>query len=223
MFTENNPIQIEHLRAAGVKGPEYWIFPVRETFETYRIQSPRQVAAWLAQTAHESNGFSVLGENLNYSAEGLASVWPNRFAEMGADKRPIRENGKNKPNAVALGLHRQPEKIANVVYANRMGNGSVESGDGWRYRGRGLKQLTGKDNYARCSKALAHDFVSEPDMLLTYRFAALSAGWFWDENRCGALADAGDFVGLTRRINGGTIGLEDRQRRYDAVMRLIGS
>jgi len=221
MFTASNPVKAEYLVAAGVKNPEPWLAALEETFKTYRINTPQQVAAWIAQTAHESSGFAFLVENLNYSSDGLAAVWPGRFAEKGSDGGYVKINGKNKPNALAIELHRKPEQIANVVYAGRMGNGPAESGDGWKYRGRGLKQLTGKDNYSRCGQAIGRDLIRDPDLLLSPQYAALSAGWFWDVNRCGALADAGDFVGLTRRINGGTIGLEDRQRRYDAVMRLI--
>jgi putative chitinase len=108
--------------------------------------------------------------------------------------------------------------IANVVYSNRMGNGSIESGDGWKYRGRGLKQLTGKDNYTRCGNALNTDFVSEPDLLLEPQYAALSAGWFWTANKCSDFADIGDVEGLTKRINGGLIGLADRKARYERVL-----
>jgi putative chitinase len=108
--------------------------------------------------------------------------------------------------------------IANVVYSARMGNGPIESGDGWKFRGRGLKQLTGKANYTKCGEGLGMDLISKPDLLLQPQYAALSAAWFWVENKCGPLADAGDFVGLTKRINGGTIGLQDRQKRYEAVL-----
>ena len=163
----------------------------------------------------------MLEENLNYSADTMAVVWPNRFAEMGPDKKPIKENGKNKPNKFALALHRKPEMIANVVYSNRMGNGTIESGEGWLYKGRGLKQLTGKDNYIRCGKSLGIDLVERPELLLTPQYAALSAGWFWDSNRLGDFADRDDFVGMTKKINGGTIGLADREARYKAVLSVL--
>jgi putative chitinase len=126
--------------------------------------------------------------------------------------------GKNIPNKFALALHRQPEMIANTVYANRMGNGNIESGDGWRHRGMGLKQLTGKDNQKRCGDALGMDFIKNPELLLTPEGASMSAAWFWSVNKCGPIADSGDFVALTKKINGGTIGLEDRQKRYKAVL-----
>jgi putative chitinase len=215
---------LDQLVAAGVKRDvaQRWLPHVQNALDRFGIDTPRQVAAWLAQTAHESGGFVMLTENLNYSADTMAVVWPSRFAELGPDKKPKKDaKGKNIANKFALALHRKPEMIANVVYANRMANGPTESGDGWRYRGRGLKQLTGKDNYTRCGKGLGLDLVANPDLLLEPEGAALSAAWFWSINKCGPLADADDFVGLTKKINGGTIGLEDRQRRYKAVLATV--
>ena len=212
---------IEHLVAAGVKREvaDKWLPHVQRALQQFNINTRRQVAAWIAQCAHESGGFVMLTENLNYSADTMAVVWPTRFAELGPDKKPKKDaKGKNIPNKFALALHRKPEMIANTVYANRMGNGPLESGDGWKHRGMGLKQLTGKDNQRRCGQALGADFVANPELLTTPQYAALSAAWFWAENKCGPIADADDFVGLTKKINGGTIGLEDRQRRYRAVL-----
>lgn len=209
---------IELLKAAGVKSPESWASAVESALARFEITSQKQVAAWIAQTAHESGGYVLLQENLNYSADGMAAIWPNRFAILGPDKKPIKKDGKNQPNKFALALHRKPEMIANVVYSARMGNGPIESGDGWKFRGRGLKQLTGKTNYTKCGEGLGMNLISKPDLLLQPQYAALSAAWFWAENKCGPLADAGDFVGLTKRINGGTIGLQDRQKRYEAVL-----
>jgi putative chitinase len=208
---------IEQLKAAGVKNPESWVPHLESAFARYEITSQNQIAAWIAQTAHESAGYVLLQENLNYSADGLCAIWPNRFAIL-ENNKPVKKDGKNQPNKFALGLHRKPEMIANVVYAARMGNGPIESGDGWKYRGRGLKQLTGKTNYTKCGEGLGIDLVSKPDLLLQPQYAVLSAVWFWVENKCGPLADADDFVGLTKRINGGTIGLEDRTKRYRAVL-----
>jgi len=216
---------IDQLLAAGIKRDvaERWLPHVQAALARFGIESERQVAAWLAQTAHESGGYTMLTENLNYSADTMAVVWPKRFAEMGSDGKPKKDaKGKSIPSKFALALHRKPEMIANVVYANRMANGPTESGDGWRYRGRGLKQLTGKDNYTRCGKGLGIDLVASPDLLLEPEGAALSAAWFWSVNKCGPIADADDFVGLTKKINGGTIGLEDRQRRYKAVLASLG-
>jgi putative chitinase len=217
--------QAQHLIAAGVNRElvDRWLVPVQRSMARYGIDTRLQVAAWLAQVAHESGGFRLLTENLNYSAQTMAAVWPNRFAEKGADGKDKRdEKGARVPNKFALALHRKPEDLANVVYASRMGNGPITSGDGWRYRGRGLKQLTGKDNYTRCGQALGVDLVANPDLLLEPEYAALSAAWFWSVNKCGPLADADDFVALTRKINGGTIGLDDRQRRYRAVLNSMG-
>lgn len=216
-MTPDSPLLV----AAKVKDPSKWLEAVVETCTRFQINTPKRIAAFLAQTAHESAGYTMLEENLNYSADTMAVVWPNRFAEMGPDKKPIKENGKNKPNKFALALHRKPEMIANVVYSNRMGNGTIESGEGWKYRGRGLKQLTGKDNYTRCGTSLGVDFVERPELLLTPQYAALSAGWFWDSNRLGDFADRDDFVGMTKKINGGTIGLADREARYKAVLSVL--
>jgi putative chitinase len=211
---------IQHLRAAGVSQElaERWLPHVQGALARFGINTPMQVAAWIAQCAHESAGFKTLTENLNYSADTMAVVWPSRFAVLGPDKKPVKVKGKNQPNKFALALHRQPEAIANTVYANRMANGNIESGEGWKYRGRGLKQLTGKDNYTRCGQGLNMDLVGNPDLLLTPEGASLSAAWFWSTNKCGPIADSGDFVALTKKINGGTIGLEDRQKRYKAVL-----
>jgi putative chitinase len=211
---------IAHLTAAGVSKElaERWLPHVQAAFDRFNINTERQVAAWIAQCAHESAGFKMLTENLNYSADTMAVVWPSRFAVLGPDKKPVKVKGKNQPNKFALALHRQPEMIANTVYANRMANGNIESGEGWKYRGRGLKQLTGKDNYTRCGQGLGMDLVGNPDLLLTPEGASMSAAWFWSVNKCGPIADSGDFVALTKKINGGTIGLEDRQKRYKAVL-----
>ena len=208
----------QQLDAAGVKNIEKWLPAIQVVCEHYAIDTPQRIAGFLAQTAHESAGYTALTENLNYSAETMAVVWPNRFAEKGTDGKFVKENGKNKPNKFAFALHRKPELIANVVYSARMGNGPVESGDGWKYRGRGLKQLTGKDNYTRCGNALNTDLVNDPDLLLEPQYAALSAGWFWTANKCSDFADKGDIEGMTKRINGGLIGLADRKSRYERVL-----
>lgn len=194
----------QHLIAAGVKDPGAWLAAVTVACTKFKIDTPKQIAAFIAQTAHESGGYTRLVENLNYSAEALMRVWPKRFPTK----------------AVADFFARKPELIANHVYSNRMGNGPIQSGEGWKYIGRGLKQLTGKDNYIRCGKALGIDLVENPELLLRPMFAAHSAGWFWKINNCGALADADQFQLLTKRINGGLIGLADRRARYDKVMAL---
>jgi putative chitinase len=204
------------LAAAKVKDPAKWLDAVVETCVEFEINTPQRIAAFLAQTSHESGGYTMLVENLNYRAATLAACWPNRFAVLGPDKKPIRENGKLVPTAVANSIAGKPELIANLVYSSRMGNGPAESGEGWLYRGRGLKQLTGKDNMRRCGEALGLDLINEPDLLLTPINAARSAGWFWKSNNLSPFADANDIKGMTKKINGGYIGLEARQALYDA-------
>jgi putative chitinase len=211
-------IEEKHLKAAGVKDPAKWLEAVQKTCDEFEINTPQRVASFIAQTAHESGGYTMLTENLNYRAATLAACWPNRFAVLGADKKPVKENGKLVPTAVANNIAGKAELIANLVYSSRMGNGPAESGEGWKYRGRGLKQLTGKDNYARCGHALGIDLVGNPDMLLEPLNAARSAGWFWKANSLSSFADSGDIKGMTKKINGGFIGLEDREKRYKAVL-----
>ena len=214
-------VEIKHLQAVGVKEPEKWLPFIREACEKYQINTDKRVASFLAQTAHESGGYTMLEENLNYSDATMAAVWPNRFAVQEPDPnkpgktRPKKdEKGKNIPNAFAKSLHRKPEAIANVCYSNRMGNGTIESGEGWKHRGMGLKQLTGKDNHKRCGDALGVDFVSNPALLLEPKWAALSAGWFYSVNKLATFADNDDIKGQTIKVNGGTVGLADREARY---------
>jgi putative chitinase len=212
--------QIRHIVAAGVKQAtaERWIDAVAAACQEFNINTPQRIAGFLSQCAHESGGFERLQENLNYSAEGMAGIWPKRFAATGPDGKPIKKDGKNQPNKFALALHRKPEMIANVVYSGRMGNGPIESGEGWLYRGRGLKQLTGKDNHRACSAGLGVDLVANPDLLLEPIYAARSAAWFWAANKSNNFADAGDIEGLTKKINGGLIGIDDRKKRYAGAM-----
>jgi putative chitinase len=178
-----------------------WIDALNATCEQFNINTPERIAGFLSQIAHESAGFKATSENLNYSAEALCRVWSSRF------------NADNSQEYA-----RNPEKIANKAYCNRMGNGDELSGDGWNYRGRGLIQLTGRDNYTRFSNAVGVDVVENPDLVAEPEMAALSAGWFWSTNGLNALADARDIVGMTKRINGGTHGLDDRQAKYAAVL-----
>jgi len=209
------------LVAAGVKDPAKWLDAVVETCVEFEINTPQRIAAFLAQTAHESGGYTMLTENLNYKAATLAACWPNRFAVLGADKKPVKENGKNVPTAVANAIAGKPELIANLVYSGRMGNGPAESGEGWAYRGRGLKQLTGKYNYEKCGSSLGVDLVGNPDLLLEPMYAARSAGWFWKANSLSTFADKGDMEGMTKKINGGLIGIDDRKTRYAKVLALL--
>ena len=183
-----------------------WLDPLNNALIRWDINTPTRVAMFLAQCAHESGGFRLLVENLNYSADALRATWPSRFTQ-----------------ADALAMARQPEKIADRAYGGRMGNGPEGSGDGYRYRGRGIIQLTGRDNYARAGAAIGLDFVAEPEMLEQPDWAAATAGWFWATNGCNALADTGDFEGITKRINGGLNGLADRQSWLAKVRAMLGA
>lgn len=181
---------------------EKWADALNETCEKFEINTPERIAGFLSQIGHESGGFKFVVENLNYSAPALRTVFGKYFHD------------DSQANACA----RQPEKIADKVYANRMGNGDEESGDGFRYRGRGLLQCTGKSTYAAFGNAVGLDVVDNPEILESPDVAALSAGWFWSTHHLNALADAQDVVGMTKRINGGTNGLDDRQMRYAKLM-----
>ena len=212
------------LVAAKIKDPDKWLQPLIETCVEFEINNEKRIAAFLAQTSHESGGYTMLTENLNYRAATLAACWPNRFAELGPNKKPKRDaKGALIPTKVALSIEKKPELIANMVYSSRMGNGPPQSGEGWKFRGRGLKQLTGKDNYKRCGDALGVDLVANPDLLLEPIYAARSAGWFWKTNNLSPLADASDIKGMTKKINGGFIGLEARQALFDRIMAAIGN
>jgi putative chitinase len=171
-----------------------WVEPLEEVFHRYEINTPERQAAFIGQCAHESMNFTRLEENMNYSAEALMKTWPSRFPTM----------------EVAKQYARNPEKIANKVYGGRMGNGTEETGDGWLYHGRGLIQLTGKDNYTLAGDALNMDFIHSPDYVLVPKYAALTAGWYWNKRQLNKEADAKDYTGMTKKINGGTIGLDDR-------------
>ena len=179
----------EKLHKLGI-GAE-WAEPLMATFTKFGMVSPKEQACFIGQCSHESNHFRVLEENLNYRADTLQKLFGHKF----------------KPEEIQA-YARNPEKIANRIYANRMGNRGEDSGDGYRFRGRGLVQLTGHDNYWHCGQALGQDFVMNPDLVATPMFAALSAGWFWQTHKCGSLVDNQEQ--LCKRINGGLIGLQDR-------------
>jgi putative chitinase len=183
-----------------------WYHALSMILPDYNIDTVPRAAAFIAQCAHESANFKFLKENLNYKAESLMRVWPSRFPNM----------------AVAQQYAMQPEKIANKVYSDRMGNGSEASGDGWRYAGKGLIQLTGKDNYTRFAESIETPVEEIPDYLQTFEGAVQSACWFWEVNNLNQWADAGDILTLTKRINGGTIGLEDRKKHYDHALHVLG-
>lgn len=187
---------------------EGYVEPLNTVAEYYEMfENAKRVAGFLAQLAHESGGFNAITENLNYSTKGLMTTFKKYF--------PTEE--------LAAQYARKPEKIANRVYANRMKNGDENSGDGWKFRGRGLIQLTGRDNYTRFAEALGMDIDSTIAYLETPNGAVASAGWFWDNNKLNQYCDRDDFVTLTKRINGGTIGLADRQHHYHIALQHLGA
>lgn len=209
-----SPITIGLLAALGIRHAlaVQWLPHLSQAAHRYEIDTnPRRVAAWLATIAHESARLTRVVENLNYSAEGLARTWPARYADMAGE-----------PNATARRIARHPEQIANLTYAARLGNGAAGSGDGWRYRGRGLIQITGRANYAASGEALGLDLIASPEMLEQPHYAALSAAEWWSRNGCNQLADTGDMAAVTRRVNGGLNGLDDRLKLYSAAMTYLG-
>jgi putative chitinase len=181
-----------------------WLAPLEETFAKYDISTPVRQACFIGQCAHESGNFKTLQENLNYSAEGLMKTWPSRF--------PTKE--------LADQYARNPAKIAGKVYNGRLGNTSEEEAS--KFLGRGLIQLTGKENYANCGTALGIDLVGNPTLLIEPKYAALSAGWFWRKRGLNDLADASDIETMTKRINGGLIGLEDRKAKIAKTLSILG-
>jgi putative chitinase len=183
-----------------------WLDPLNDAFQKYDISTPARQAFFVGQCAHESGNFRILEENLHYSASSLMRVWPSRFPDID----------------VANQFANNPEKIANKVYAGRMGNGDEETGDGWKYHGRGLIQLTGKDNYANCGSGLDLDLLSNPEWLLDPKYAALSAAWFWNRKGLNALADVQDYDTMTKRINGGLLGLDDRKAKIAKAISVLG-
>ncbi|HGK4675234.1 TPA: glycoside hydrolase family 19 protein [Kluyvera georgiana] len=195
----------QFIKAAGITPAlgDKWFPHITEAMQMFGINTPKRQAHFIAQIGTESGGFRSVQESLNYSVSGLA-IFGSRLTST------QRERLGRKPGDPALSPQRQ-EAIANLVYGGRYGNNL--NGDGWLYRGRGLKQITFKDNYAACGKALGLNLIAEPDLLTQDRYAALSAGWFWSANGCNAFADAGDVVGLTKRINGGLNGIDDRKAR----------
>lgn len=185
---------------------ERWLEPLNAALARWEINTPDRVAMFLAQCGHESGGFRRLTENLNYTAAQLLRTWPNRFT---AD------------DAAAMAL--QAEKIAERAYGGRMGNAAEGGGDGWRFRGRGVIQLTGRENYRLAGQALGIDATGSPEQLAEPAVAAQVAGWYWATNGCNALADAGDYAGITRRINGGMNGWDDRVRWLAKVRSILGT
>jgi len=191
-----------------VKNPyiDHWYDALEQLLDDYEINTPQRVAAFIAQCAHESGNFVFIKENLNYKAASLRKVFPKYFPD----------------DAIAVAYANKPEMIANRVYANRMGNGDEASGDGYRYCGRGLIQLTGKDNYTFFAGSLDISVEEAAEYLATFEGACQSACWFWESNNLNQWADKGDILTLTKRINGGTIGLEDRIKHYNHALHVLG-
>ena len=184
-----------------------WYEAMCEILPLWSVDTVERVAGFIAQCGHESGGFRVLSENLNYSAKALNTIFPKYFRRAGRD---------------ANDYHRKPEKIANVIYANRMDNGDSDSGDGWRFRGGGILQLTGRYNYTEFGKAVEKTPEEAVDYVRTKAGALDSACWFWDTNNINKYCDNQDIVGMTKRINGGTIGLEDRKKHYIHALDVFG-
>jgi putative chitinase len=187
-------------------GVDTWFNELSEMLPVFDIASVGRVAAFVAQTAHESGGYRALTENLNYAGDALVKLWPKHF-----------------DSTISNQYHRNPQAIANRAYRNRMGNGDEASGDGWKFRGRGLIQLTGRDNYTRFAEYAGITVDDAAEYLETPRGAVHSACWFWYSNDLNTFADANDFVGMTKRINGGTIGLEDRVKHYNEAVHIFGA
>ena len=201
----------DQLRQLLPKNPyiDNWYGALAQLLPDYEINTPQRIASFIAQCAHESGEFTALKENLNYRAVTLRKIFPKYFP---TDE--IANQYANLPN--------KQEAIANKVYANRMGNGDEASGDGFRYCGRGLIQLTGKDNYSWFAASLGIKPDEASEYLQTFEGAAQSACWFWENNNLNAFADAGDILGMTKRINGGTIGLDDRIAHYKHALQVLG-
>lgn len=189
---------------------DHWHHALAQLLPDYQINTPQRIAAFIAQCSHESGGFMVLKENLNYRAASLRKIFPKYFPDDATANH-------------YASLPNKQEAIANRVYANRMGNGPEESGDGYRYCGRGLIQLTGKDNYFWFSASLEISPEEAAEYMQTFEGAAQSACWFWETNNLNQWADRGDILTLTKRINGGTIGLEDRIKHYEHATHVLGA
>lgn len=191
----------------GLSNADEWFDAISSHLPEYEIDDVNEVAMFLAQTAHESAGYKTLTENLNYSSAGLLKVFPRYF----------------KTKAEADAYARQPQRIANRVYANRMGNGNEASGDGWAFRGRGIIQITGKSNYTLCSNEAWEDdtLLRDPGILSTPEGSVISACWYWDHRNINPPASRGDVVAVTKLINGGTNGLDDRRNKFNKFVPIL--
>jgi putative chitinase len=204
IFTEEKLGKALYLTDANVL--TNWYNALVDSMPEDMIENPNRIAGFLAQTSHESGKYKFLIENLNYSDKGLLKTFPKYFNESNV-----------------MDYARKPEAIANRVYANRMGNGDEASGDGWRYCGRGLIQLTGKNNYQAFANSEQMNIEEVPDYLITYVGAVRSALWFWNKNNLNDTADAGDLVMMTKKINGGTHGLAERTAEYKRILEIYSA
>ena len=204
LIPKGGPINLEKLKGHV---PDTVIAQIPTVMEKFQINTPLRLAHFLAQCGHESGGFKATQENLNYSADGLKKIFPKYF-----------------PGNIAESYARNPEKIASKVYGGRMGNGGEETKEGYKFRGRGYIQLTGKDNYSSFAKSIGEDTVANPDLVAT-KYALASAGWFFSKNGLNAIADKGaddaTVTAVTKRVNGGTIGLPDRIKHFKEYYHLL--
>jgi putative chitinase len=208
---EHTVIPPSEFKLHALKGhiPDAVIAQIPDTAAKFNITNPLRLAHFLSQCGHESAGFKAVSENLNYSTDGLNKIFPKYFKNAGRD---------------AAGYARNPEKIANVVYGSRMGNGNTDSGEGWKFRGRGYIQLTGKDNYTAFDKSVDDNILDNPDLVST-KYPLMSAAWFFDKNRLWSICDKGSdeatVTAVTKRVNGGTIGLADRLKHFNEYYNLL--
>ena len=202
-LTKDHIIHILHGNADAAA----WADAALEILPKYDINTANRIAGFFAQCGHESMNFTVLSENLNYRAETLEKLFSKYFSKAGRN---------------AADYAKQPEKIANVIYASRMGNGDTASGDGYRFRGRGVVQLTGRDNYTAFGKTVALSPEQVIDYVQTKKGALESACWYWNSRKINIACDEGDIVKMTKLVNGGTIGLEDRRKHYESALAVLG-
>ena len=188
--------------------PDAVIAQIPEVMDKFQINTPLRLCHFLAQCGHESGNFKAVNENLNYGAKGLRGIFPKYFPT----------------DALAAEYERKPEKIANKIYGGRMGNGPEASGEGYKFRGRGYIQLTGKDNYSAFDKVVAEDITTNPDLVAT-KYPLLSAAWFWNSRKFNEIADKGatdaEVTAITKKVNGGTIGLDDRIKHFKEFYNLV--
>jgi putative chitinase len=187
------------------RNPEQWFAPLNQALKDFEINTTLRIAHFMAQCSHESGDFNYTVENLNYDSNGLLKIFPYYFKSV---------------SGATLYAH-NPEKIANYVYANRLGNGDVNSGDGWKYRGRGILQITGRRRYDQIGKQLSMDFITHPELVETPEFACKTAGLYWKNNNINHYADLNNILGCTLAVNGGYNGLDDRKNRFNAIIALL--